>query len=124
MDAKEMIRRTKQFGYDCIDLSDFLYGSYLKNHVRGQLIRSSTSIGANYRAARLAQSKAGFISKISICVEESDESEMWLELISDKNLLPEKLTCEVFRLKTEAAELTSIFISTRKTLSSNLMTYK
>jgi four helix bundle protein len=115
MDAKEMIRRTKKFGYDCIDLSDSLYGSYLKNHVRGQLIRCSTSVGANYRAARLAQSRASFIAKVSISVEEADENAMWLEMIIDKKLVP-KYDEESFRLIREANELTSIFIATRKTM--------
>ena len=117
MDAKEMLKRTKKFGYDCIDLSNSLYGSYLKNHVRGQLIRCSTSVGSNYRAARLGQSKAAFIAKISICIEEADESIMWLELISEKNLLPVRFNEELNRLIGEASELTSILISTRKTLS-------
>jgi len=119
MDAKEMLKRTKKFRYDCIDLSDSLYGSYLKNHVRSQLIRCSTSVGANYRAARLGQSKAAFIAKISICIEEADESLMWLELISDKNLLRGRSDEELNRLIREASELTSILISTRKTLSQN-----
>ena len=74
MDAKEMLRGTKQFGYDCIELSNALYGSYLKNHIRGQLIRWSTSVGANYRSACKARSKADFISKIMIVEEEADES--------------------------------------------------
>jgi len=116
MDAKEMLKRTKQFGYDCIDLTNSLYGNYLKNHVRGQLIRCATSVGANYRAARLAQSKASFIAKISISVEEVDESAMWLEMILDKKLLHLKHNEELKRLLNEANELTSIFIATRKTL--------
>lgn len=72
MDAKELIKKTKKFGYDCIDLTNLLYGNYLKNHVRGQLIRCATSVGANYRAARLAQSEASFIAKVSIIIEEAD----------------------------------------------------
>jgi four helix bundle protein len=119
MDAKEMLKRTKQFGYDCIDLSNALYGSYLKNHIRGQLIRCSTSVSANYRAARPGQSKAAFIAKISICIEEADESIMWLGLISDKSLLSGRFIQELNRLNKEASELTSILISTRKTLSQN-----
>lgn len=119
MDAKEMLKRTKQFGYDCIDLSNSLLGSYLKNHVRGQLIRCSTSVSSNYRAARLGQSKAAFIAKISICIEEADESLMWLELIYDKSLLSGRFNEELNRLTKEASELTSILISTRKTLSQN-----
>lgn len=119
MDAKEMIKRTKQFGYDCIELSDSLYGNYLKNHIRGQLIRCSTSVSANYRAARLAQSKASFIAKVSISLEEADESAMWLEMIIDKKLLHPKYYEESNRLINEANELTSIFVATRKTLESN-----
>ncbi len=119
MDAKEMLKRTKEFGYDCIDLSSSLLGSYLKNHVRGQLIRCSTSVSSNYRAARLGQSKAAFIAKISICIEEADESLMWLELIYDKSVLSERYNEELNRITKEASELTSILISTRKTLSQN-----
>ena len=111
-----MLRRTKQFGYDCIDLCNYLEGDYLKHHVRSQLIRSSTSVGANYRASRLAQSTASFIAKISISLEEADESAMWLEMIIDKNLLPLKNQSETKRLLKEADELTSIFVSTRKTI--------
>lgn len=58
MDTKEMLRRTKKFGYDCIDLCEYLEGSFLRNHIRGQLIRSSSSVTSNYRAARLAQTEA------------------------------------------------------------------
>lgn len=118
MDAKEMLRRTKQFGYDCIDLSNSLEGNYLKNHIRGQLIRCSTSVSANYRAARLAQSKAAFIAKVSISIEEADESAMWLELMIDKKLLHPKYNEESKRLIKEANELTSIFVATRKTIES------
>jgi four helix bundle protein len=78
MDSKEMLRRTRLFGYDCIDLCNFLDGNYLKKHIRGQLIRSSTSVTANYRAARLAQSEASFTAKISIVVEEVDESSIFV----------------------------------------------
>ena len=111
-----MLRRTKQFGYDCIDLCKYLESDYLRKHVRGQLIRCSTSVGANYRASRLAQSTASFVAKISISLEEADESAMWLELIIDKNLLPLKNLSETKRLIKEADELTSIFVSTRKTI--------
>jgi four helix bundle protein len=117
MDAKEMLKRTKQFGYDCIDLCYSLEGNYLKNHVRGQLIRSSTSVAANYRAARLAQSEASFVAKVSIAIEEADESGMWIELIIDKNLLAPDHMDESKRLMKEAFELTSIFIATRKTIN-------
>ena len=117
MDSKELLKRTKKFGYDCIDLTKVLYGNFLCNHVRGQLIRCSTSVGANYRAARLAQSEASFIAKISVIIEEADESAMWLEMIIDKYLLPPKYKDKTKRLIQEATELTSIFIATRKTIN-------
>jgi four helix bundle protein len=117
MDTKELIKRTKKFGYDCIDLTESLSGSFLKNHVRGQLIRCSTSVGANYRAARLAQSEASFIAKVSIVIEEADESSMWLEMMVDKSLVPLKYIDETKRLILESYELASIFIATRKTMS-------
>ena len=91
-----------------------LPNTYLGNHIKGQLIRCSTSVAANYGAACLAQSKASFIAKLSIVVEEADESEFWLEFINDERLLSIE---QVEPLKKEAYELTSIFISSRMTAS-------
>lgn len=111
-----MLKRTKQFGYDCVDPDKLLDGNYLRNHIRGQLIRSSTSVCANYWAARLAQSKATFIAKISISLEEADESAIWLEMIIDKTLMPDTYQDETKRLMNEASGLTSIFKATGKTM--------
>src|SRR4051812_45732250 len=102
----DLIRRTKDFAYACIDLTMRLPNNYIGNHVKGQLIRSSTSVAANYRATCHAQSKASFISKISIVVEECDESEFWLQLIIDKELIKKE---EIFQVLKEGNELTSIF---------------
>ena len=84
----------------------------LGNHIRGQLIRCSTSVAANYRAACLAQSKAGFISKISIVIEEVDESYFWLEFIVDEKMIMKDLANPLLE---EDYELTAIFITSRKT---------
>ena len=89
-----------------------LPSSFLGTHLKGQLIRSSTSVASNYRSACIAQSKASFISKLSIALEEADESFFWLEFIIDEKLLNIKL---VEPLLNEARELTAIFISSRKT---------
>jgi four helix bundle protein len=89
-----------------------LPSSFLGTHLKGQLIRSSTSVASNYRSACIAQSKASFISKLSIALEEADESFFWLEFIIDEKLLKTKL---VEPLLNEARELTAIFISSRKT---------
>ena len=84
----------------------------LGNHVRGQLIRCSTSVAANYRSVCIAQSKHEFISKLSIVIEEAVESCFWLEFIIDEKLLPKH---RVHPLLQEGYELTSIFMSSRKT---------
>jgi len=114
---KEQLKvRTKQFAHRCIKLTEHLPSTYLGNHIKGQLIRSSTSVAANYRATCIAQSKASFIAKISIVIEEVDESAFWLEFVIDENLLSKektKLLCK------EAQELTAIFIASRKTASNN-----
>ncbi len=90
--------------------------SPLGDHIRRQLIKCSTSVAANYRAACIAQSKASFVSKLSIVIEEVDESCFWLEFIIDEKLLNEK---QVAPLLNEGEELTSIFISSRKTMKNS-----
>jgi len=69
-------------------------------------------VAANYRAACITPSKASFISKLSIVIEEADESQFWLEFIVDEKLLKGE---QVLPLLKEAAELTAIFTSSRKT---------
>jgi len=86
----------------------------LGRHIQGQVIRCSTSVAANYRAACLSQSKPSFTAKLSIVLEEADESAFWLEFIVDENLLKENM---VNPLLQEAKELTAIFASSRKTAS-------
>jgi four helix bundle protein len=112
MDSEELKRRTKEFAHRCVKLATALPSTTLGNHLRGQLIRCSTSVASNYRAACIAQSKASFISKISIVIEEADESYFWLEFIVDENLLKNIL---VEPLLLEAKELTAIFVASRKT---------
>jgi four helix bundle protein len=81
-----------------------------------QLLRSGTSIGANYRAAGRARSKAEFISKMGIVVEEADETIFWVEcLIESKIVKPELLT----DILTEANELVAIFAASRRTAKDN-----
>jgi four helix bundle protein len=86
----------------------------LGRHIQGQVIRCSTSVAANYRAACLSQSKPSFAAKLSIVLEEADESAFWLEFIIDENLLKEKMVNPLLK---EAEELTAIFASSRMTAS-------
>ena len=113
MNKDELKIRTKQFAHRSVKLALSLPDNSLGRHLKRQLIRCSTSVAANYRAACVAQSKAAFIAKISIVTEEVDESEFWLTFITDEKLKPVKL---IEPLRKEAAELTAIFIAARKTL--------
>ncbi len=117
MKNNDLIKRTKDFAHRCVRLAIALPNTKLGLHIQGQLIRCSTSVAANYRAANLAQSKPSFIAKLSIVLEEADESAFWLEFIVDENLLKQERIKDLLK---EAKELTSIFISSRKTAQQNL----
>ncbi len=112
MSERDLKKRTKGFAHRCVKLALVLPDNPLGRHIRTQLIRCSTSVASNYRAACMAQSKADFVSKISIVIEEADESCFWMEFIIEEKLLDEK---QVFYLLEEGRELTAIFVSSRKT---------
>ena len=116
MDNEKLKERTKNFAHRCVKQAIALPKSILGNHIEKQLIRCSTSVAANYRAALMAQTKPAFISKISIVIEEADETEFWLEFIMDEKLMKKE---KVLPLYTEAHELSSIFITTRRTAQSS-----
>lgn len=116
----DLKQRTKQFALDVIKLCVKLPQAPEFKILKGQLFRAGTSVGANYRAACRAKSKADFISKIGTVEEESDESCYWLELIEAMpgmlNLPFDNQTSrELARLKQEADELTAIMVSSKKT---------
>ena len=115
MDPEELKKRTEDFAHRCIKLALALPDTSLGRHIRWQLIRSSTSVAANYRASCLAQSKAHFAAKISIVLEEVDESAFWIEFALKEELVSES---RVASLLHEAKELTSIFAASRKTTRS------
>lgn len=116
MDKNELKDRTYAFARRCIKLSVALPKNRLGKHIEGQLIRCSTSVAANYRSALVAQSKASFIAKLSIVIEEADESIFWLQLIIDEELIDKD---RILPLLNESNELTSLFIKARKTAASN-----
>jgi four helix bundle protein len=112
MNAEELKERTKQFALGIIRLTTSLPNTRPANVISRQLIRSGTSVGANYRAACRARSKADFVSKIGVVEEEADETLYWLEL-----LLAAKIgeTKPVKDLLAEAGELVAIFTATGRT---------
>jgi four helix bundle protein len=116
MEQEELKTRTKQFGLRVMKLVDALPKNTAGRALGNQLIRSGTSVGANYRAACRSRSKAEFIAKIGTVAEEADESAFWLELIIDGGLLKLDL---ISPLHQEAEELTAIFTASGRTAKRN-----
>ena len=103
--------RTKRFALDVILYSRELPRGDEFVVMRRQLIRSATSLAANYRAAQRAKSKADFISKLGTAEEEADETLFWLECLSE---LATREHAELKRLLAEADELVAILVTVRK----------
>lgn len=112
MTEDELKRRTKAFALRIIKLVDALPNTTVGRAIGGQLVRSGTSVPANYRAACRGRSKAEFIAKLGIVEEEADESCLWLELIIESKLLKRN---QVQDLLNEANEITAIMSSSRIT---------
>ncbi len=87
MTNQELKNRTKKFALRIIKLVNQLPNTKAGNTIANQIIRSGTSVGANYRAACRSRSARDFISKITIAEEECDETQFWLELINETGLL-------------------------------------
>jgi len=112
MDEKELQRRTKQFALRVIGLVEALPRRRTAQVIGNQLLRSATSVAANYRAACRARSQADFVHKLGIVEEEADEPLFWLEMVVETNLMPEARVQDLIQ---EADELTAIFVASRKT---------
>jgi len=108
--------RTKQFALRVMKLVDALPRTIQGRAIANQIIRSATSVAANYRAACRARSRAEFIAKLGVVEEEADETAFWLELIIDSELLTE---ARIHPLLTEAGELVPIMAASRKSALGN-----
>jgi four helix bundle protein len=108
MAKTELEVRTKRFALDLIDLVERLPVGRAGDVVGRQLLRSGTSIGANYREANRAESKSDFIHKVGISTKEAAETEFWLELVSESKHLKTAGSSEVL---SESRELLAILIS-------------
>jgi four helix bundle protein len=112
MTERELLQRTKQFALRIFKLVDALPRTIQGRAVTAQLIRSGTSVAANYRAACRARSKPEFVAKLGVVEEEADESAFWLELIIETDLLS---AAKVKPLLVEASEIVAIMASSKKT---------
>ena len=115
MNASEMKARTKAFALRALALADALPRTAAGRALAGQLARSGPSVGANYRSACRARSRAEFASKLGIAVEEADESGYWIERIAEAGLLPPKRLAPLLQ---EADEITAVLVASHKTARS------
>ena len=112
----DMQQRTKQFALRVIKLFQALPKTDEANIIGKQLLRSATSIGANYRASCRSRSPKEFYSKLSIVIEEADESMFWIELLAESNIVKASLLQE---LLFENEEIIKILVSARKKYQQN-----
>lgn len=122
MDKIDLKIRTKQFAVDKIRFINELPKSKANDVISYQVIKSSTSVAANYRAALRGRSTAEFVSKLNIVLEESDESNFWYEIIQETNETID--TLKLKQLLNESNELTAIFASSLKTARNNIKNAK
>ena len=118
MTEDQMKQRTREFAVKVIQAVENLPRTTPSMVIGRQIIRSATSVGANYRSACRARSKPDFISKLAVAEEESDETQYWLELLHDLRLID----VDIFRsMHQEADELTRILASSGKTAKGNIV---
>lgn len=116
MTTDELKARTKEFALRVIRLVDALTNSVKGRATANQIMRSSTSVAANYRAACRARSRAEFIAKLGVVEEEADETAFWLELIIDSKI---RSKTQIEPLLKEAGELVAIMAASRKSAIGN-----
>lgn len=114
--AEAFKKRTKKFVVDNIKFFRTLPKTEEARIIGRQLLSSSSSVGANYRAACRARSKAEFHSKLSIVVEESDESVFWMEILIEAEIVNQ---LSINYLLIEGNEILKVVAASRKTVSSN-----
>jgi len=110
--SKELKARTKRFALEIIKLARSLPADVVTAALIRQIVKSGTSVGANYRSSCRAKSKADFIAKMSIAEEEADETQYWLEVLTESGIvMPESTTS----LIDESEQLVRIFVASINT---------
>jgi len=115
--AEALKKRTKRFALDVLAFVRTLPGTDEAKIIARQLIRSATGVGANYRATCRSRSKAEFVARIGVALEEADESAFWLEIITEGRIATSK---PAFRLLDEADQLSAILAASSITASESL----
>ncbi|MCH7987920.1 MAG: four helix bundle protein [Planctomycetes bacterium] len=112
---EQLLPRTKDFALRVIRLVESLPNSRTANVIGKQLLRSATSVGANYRAARRGRSNAEFCAKLGIVEEEADECVYWLELLAESGIVRVEL---LSNLMNEANEIVAMIVTSIRTARS------
>jgi four helix bundle protein len=112
MNPTELKSRTKAFALRIIKLSGTIPNTAAGKAIASQIVRSGTSVAANYRATCRARSKSEFIAKIGVVEEEADETALWIELLGESGMIPANKLQRILR---EAQDITAIMASSRKT---------
>jgi four helix bundle protein len=118
MVGDQLRARTRQFALDPIELCIQLGRDDIGRLIRPQLLRAGTGVAANHRAAGQSRSRREFVARLSIVIEEADESELWLDVLETRRYGSVDL---VRRLRTEASELRAIFSASRRTARKKLI---
>jgi four helix bundle protein len=116
MNKEEILKRTKAFAIRVVKAVNTLPTNRAADILGRQLLRSGTSVGANYRAAVRAKSNSDFVNKLKIVEEECDESIYWMELLVESSLFAEK---QLAALRQEANEILAITVASIKTARKN-----
>ena len=122
MTKEELISRNKKFAIEVLKIVSLLPSNRVHDALVRQLVRSSTSVGANYRAACRAKSTADFINKLKIVEEEADESSYFLDLLSEIDIGKNKEGLN--SLLAESNQLVSIYVSSLKTMREKVKSEK
>jgi four helix bundle protein len=121
MDSKELRNRTKKFALRIIKLAAALPRNRVGDALGRQVLRSGTSIGANYREALRASSRKHFATTLEIAVREGEETSYWLELLAESNVVKPSLLSDLTR---ECDELVAILTATVRTTKRQIRNHK
>ena len=111
------MKKTKDLGLEVMRMIETFPRTGTSRMIGNQIFRSSTSVGANYRAACRAKSGKDFINKLKIVEEEADETLYWLEMLSENEIVPKP---KIDKLKNETDEIISIIVASIKTSRKSL----
>lgn len=114
MRQRDLKDRTKEFALRIIKLIKALPSDIAGKAISNQLVRSGMSVGANYRAACRGRSKAEFIAKLGIVLEEADECCYWLELIMESEMINKKKVLELYKETNELAAIFCVMLKSSK----------